>query len=125
MFDLVLLIVILQLIMGATKNTLFSEEQNAMAALAKALGHPARIAIIEHLCKSLECVNGGLVEVTGLSQATVSQHLKELVGAGILKSKVHGASVCYCIHPEFWIEIKTRFNCFFDSHPICNDKTCN
>ena len=111
--------------MGATKNNLFSDEQNAMAGIAKALGHPARIAIIEHLCKSLECVNGGLVEVTGLSQSTVSQHLKELVSAGILESRGNGASVCYCIHPEVWIEIKTRLYCFFYSHPIGNDKTCN
>jgi len=83
--------------MGATKTDHFSDTQNEIAVIAKALGHPARVAIVEHLAKMNECVCGKIVEIIPLAQPTVSQHLKELKNAGIIKGEVEGNSVCYCI----------------------------
>ena len=83
--------------MGATKTDHFSDNQNEIATLAKALGHPARVAIVEHLAKMNECVCGKIVEILPLAQPTVSQHLKELKNAGIIKGEVEGNSVCYCV----------------------------
>lgn len=83
--------------MGATKTEHFSEAQNEMAIIAKALGHPARIAILEHLLKVNECICGDIVAELPLAQPTVSQHLKEMKNAGIIKGNIDGNSVCYCI----------------------------
>lgn len=83
--------------MGATKTDAFTDRQNRLATLLKALGHPARVAIIEHLLKVNECVCGDIVNELPLAQATVSQHLKELKTAGIIKGSIEGTAVCYCI----------------------------
>lgn len=83
--------------MGATKTDFFSEQQNRIATIAKALGHPARIAIIEYLLKVNECICGDIVNELPLAQPTVSQHLKELKNAGLIKGNIEGNSVCYCI----------------------------
>jgi len=83
--------------MGATKTEHFTEQQNRIASIAKALGHPARIAIIEYLMKVNECICGDIVNELPLAQPTVSQHLKELKNAGIIKGNIEGNSICYCI----------------------------
>lgn len=83
--------------MGATKTDHFTDRQNQIATLAKALGHPARIAIIEYLLKKNDCICGDIVNELPLAQATVSQHLKELKNAGIIKGSIDGNSICYCI----------------------------
>lgn len=83
--------------MGATKTDHFTEKQNEMAILAKAIGHPARIAIIEYLVKVDDCICGDIVNELPLAQPTVSQHLKELKNAGIIKGNVEGNAICYCI----------------------------
>ena len=83
--------------MGATKTDHFSEKQNSIAILAKALGHPARVAIIEYLMKVDSCICGDIVNELPLAQATVSQHLKELKNAGLIKGNIEGNSICYCI----------------------------
>ncbi|PZU83883.1 MAG: transcriptional regulator [Chryseobacterium sp.] len=83
--------------MGVTKTEHFTEQQNRIANIAKALGHPARIAIIEYLMKVNECICGDIVNVLPLAQPTVSQHLKELKNAGIIKGNIEGNSICYCI----------------------------
>ena len=101
--------------MGTTKTEIFSTEQNELARLAKALGHPARIAIIEFLVKTNSCFCGDIVEEIGLAQATVSQHLKELKNAGIIKGDVEGTSVCYCINPDTWTKLTGSFNGLFSS----------
>lgn len=98
--------------MGLSKTEIFTEEQNRMAGFAKALGHPARIAIIEHLIKIKTCICGDLVDEIGLAQPTISQHLKELKKIGIIQGTVEGTSVCYCINPEKWIEVESLFNTF-------------
>ncbi len=84
--------------MGISKTTHFNEQQNSLANIAKALGHPARIAIIEYLLQQKECVCGDIVSELPLAQATVSQHLKELKSAGIIKGNIEGNSICYCVN---------------------------
>jgi ArsR family transcriptional regulator len=83
--------------MGATKTEHFTDRQNQIATIAKALGHPARIAIIEYLLKVNECICGDIVNELPLAQPTVSQHLKELKNAGVIKGNIEGNSICYCI----------------------------
>lgn len=99
--------------MGATKTDLFTQEQNELANMAKAIAHPARIAILQVLIKTNACVCGGLVEELGLAQPTISQHLKELKQAGIIKGTVEGTSVCYCINPAMWQQYQLFFSSFF------------
>lgn len=98
--------------MGASKNEIFTASQNELATWAKALGHPARIAILQHLANMNACVCGDLVLEIGLAQATISQHLKELKNAGLIKGTITGTSVCYCIDTEKWKAMKTVFNDF-------------
>lgn len=84
--------------MGATKTDHFTDKQNEMATLAKALGHPARIAILEYLISVESCICGDIVNELPLAQPTVSQHLKELKNAGLIKGNIEGNSICYCIN---------------------------
>ncbi|MBS1572700.1 MAG: winged helix-turn-helix transcriptional regulator [Bacteroidetes bacterium] len=83
--------------MGATKTDHFTDKQNAIATLAKAIGHPARVAIIEYLMKVDTCICGDIVNELPLAQPTVSQHLKELKNAGLIKGNIEGNAICYCI----------------------------
>ncbi|MGC8749555.1 ArsR/SmtB family transcription factor [Hydrotalea sp.] len=110
--------------MGIAKKELFTKEQNQLAAIAKALSHPARIAILQALLKSESCVCGYLVEQTGLAQSTTSQHLKELKNAGIIKGSIEGVNVCYCIDEKNWNKYKQLFDKFFDA-PECAEKKCS
>lgn len=95
--------------MGVTKTEVFTEQQNRLADLAKAFAHPARVAILQHLAKTQSCICGDLVDVLPLSQATVSQHLKELSRIGIVKGSVDPPRVCYCINEVVWVEAKVAF----------------
>lgn len=105
--------------MGLTKTEKFSTKQNKLASLSKALGHPARIAILEYLLSKREsCICGDIVDELPLSQSTVSQHLKELKGAGLIKGKIEGPSVCYCIDAEVWESAKRDLADFFTSIKI-------
>lgn len=83
--------------MGRTKNEEFTIRDNKIALYAKALAHPARVAIIQLLLKRSTCVCGDIVDELPLSQSTVSQHLRELKDAGLIKGEIEGAKVCYCI----------------------------
>jgi len=83
--------------MGATKNDHFTDRQNTIATLAKAFGHPARVSIIEYLLTVNTCICGDIVNKLPLAQPTVSQHLKELKNAGLIKGTVEGNAICYCI----------------------------
>lgn len=86
--------------MGASKTDHFTSIQNEIAAIAKALGHPARIAIIEYLMRVDTCICGDIVLELPLAQPTVSQHLRELKNAGIIQGTIEGNAICYCIRPE-------------------------
>jgi len=109
--------------MGLSKTEIFTEEQNALAKMAKVLGHPARIAILEHLLEINGCVCGDLVNELGLAQATVSQHLKELKNIGLIKGDVDGTSICYCIDRDRWNELNESFGNFF-SKTVRKDFCC-
>ena len=109
--------------MGLTKEEIFTDKQNYIASIAKVLGHPARIAIIENILKKNTCICGDLVEEIGLAQATISQHLKELKRIGIIVGNIEGTKVCYCINPIKWKEIRTLFNKMF-STSIDKDGNC-
>lgn len=99
--------------MGISKTFHFSESQNKLASLAKAFAHPARIAIIQQIVEHKTCIVGSLAEVLPLSQSTISQHLKELKNAGIIRGEIEGPSVCYCIDEENWKTASTLLNGFF------------
>ena len=99
--------------MGLTKSDLFTKSQNDIAIMAKAIAHPARIAILQHLAKINACICGDLVEELGLAQATISQHLKELKAVGLIQGTVEGTSMCYCINPKVWNEYRKLFTGFF------------
>jgi len=100
--------------MGASKTEIFTSKQNRLALIAKALSHPARIAILEHLIKTRSCMCGDIVEHVPLAQATVSQHLKELKNAGIIKGTISGTNVCYCLDDKSWKKIYEMLSEFFD-----------
>lgn len=102
--------------MGLTKTEIFTDEQNLLATMIKALAHPARIAILQHLIKTNACVCGSIVEELGLAQATISQHLKELKNAGLIQGTIDGVSVCYCIEPKAWKLLHKELNAFFESY---------
>jgi DNA-binding transcriptional ArsR family regulator len=102
--------------MGATKNMEFGAKENKLAKYAKALGHPARIVILQFLAKQKSCVCGDIVEELPLSQSTVSQHLKELKDAGLIKGSIDGVKVCYCIDDKEWKAAQTWINKLFDSY---------
>jgi predicted transcriptional regulator len=107
--------------MGLTKSEIFSEEQNQLAQLLKAMAHPARIAILQQLMKSETCICGDLVDELGLAQATISQHLKELKNAGLIQGTIEGASVCYCINPETWKMLKKKTSSFFANFQVAKN----
>lgn len=92
------------------KKKAYSEEQIEMAALMKVLGHPARIAILEHLLKVKECICGEIVDVIPLAQPTVSLHLKELRNAGLIKGNVEGNTICYCLDEKGLEKLISYFN---------------
>ncbi len=101
--------------MGLTKTEAFSTTQNELARIAKALGHPARIAIIQHLLKVNRCICGDIVEELPLAQPTISRHLKELKAVGIIQGTIEGTSISYCINGKRWQEIQFVLNGLFDS----------
>lgn len=96
--------------MGATKTEHFTSKQNTIATIAKALGHPARIAIIEYLIKVNACICGDIVNELPLAQPTISQHLKELKNAGIIKGTIEGNSICYCIDENAIAKLQNYFD---------------
>ncbi len=109
--------------MGLTKSEIFSAGQNEIALYAKAFGHPARVAILQHLFSLNTCVCGDLVNEIGLAQPTISQHLKELKHLGLIKGTVEGTSVCYCIDEKNWTHMKHVMNQFLNQD-ISKESCC-
>lgn len=99
--------------MGLTKTAQFTKEQNELAGMAKALAHPARIAILEYLLQVGACITKDIVAELPLAQPTISQHLKELKKVGLIKGEIEGTSICYCIDESRWEQIKMRLNALF------------
>ncbi|MBS1747493.1 MAG: winged helix-turn-helix transcriptional regulator [Bacteroidetes bacterium] len=108
--------------MGAGKQEEFSVKHNRISKYAKALAHPARVAILQFLLKNNGCICGDIVEELPLSQSTVSQHLKELKESGLIKGEIEGAKVCYCIDEKEWMVAKSLLDKFFSS--IVERKRC-
>lgn len=110
--------------MGVTKSEIFTEEQNELAGIAKVLGHPARIAILQQIIKSKSCICGDLVNEIGLAQPTISQHLKELKNVGIIQGDIEGTRVCYCINVKKWKQVQQLFTDFLNSKIFDNSDCC-
>ena len=110
--------------MGLTKTEMFSDQQNDISLFAKVLGHPARIAILQHLFKIDSCVCGNLVNEIGLAQPTISQHLKELKHLGLIQGNIEGTSVCYCINIENWTKMKKTMFQFLNQDISKNEDCC-
>lgn len=98
--------------MGISKTAHFTDEQNEISIILKALGHPARIAIVEHLMKINSCVCNDIVNEIPLAQPTISQHLKELKSANIIKGSIEGNSLCYCINYDTIKKIEAYIQVF-------------
>jgi len=108
--------------MGLTKSEKFTEEQNNIAKIAKVLGHPARVAILQYLLKVQACICGEIVDEIGLSQPTISQHLREMKDIGLISGNIDGTRVCYCINTEKYAEIRSIFNQIL-GHDLTNEGT--
>ena len=92
------------------KKKEYTQEQIEISTLMKVLGHPARVAILEHLLDVKECICGQIVDVLPLAQPTVSLHLKELRNAGLIKGNVEGNTICYCLDEKGIERLSTYFD---------------
>ncbi len=101
--------------MALTKAHKFNKKQVRTAELAKALGHPARIAILEILARRNTCICGDITDELPLAQSTVSQHLKALKEAGIIKGEIDGVRTCYCIDEMVSTELKDLLGIFIEN----------
>lgn len=110
--------------MGLTKTEFYNAQQIKLAEVAKVLGHPARIAILQHLLKVQECICGDLVVEIGLSQPTISQHLREMKNIGLIQGSVDGTKVCYCIDMDTYNEINGFFTELFGQDLKANNSCC-
>jgi ArsR family transcriptional regulator, arsenate/arsenite/antimonite-responsive transcriptional repressor len=111
-------------IMAIAKTEAFSKKEQDLAAFAKAIAHPARLAILKVLAGKTECVCGHIVDVLPLAQSTVSQHLKELKEAGLINGTVEGPRSCYCINWKAFEKFRNEFNALFDTLEVKNNKNC-
>ncbi|MDR9365447.1 MAG: metalloregulator ArsR/SmtB family transcription factor [Balneolaceae bacterium] len=110
--------------MAITKAELFDKKQVQTAEFAKALGHPARIAILEILSKRDTCICGDITEQLPLAQSTVSQHLKALKSAGIIKGEIDGVRTCYCLDEETISDLQEIMNNFLTNLSTQHSNCC-
>jgi ArsR family transcriptional regulator len=110
--------------MAIHKKEEFTQKEQELAAFAKAMSHPARIAILKVLAQKNECICGEIVEVLPLAQSTVSQHLKELKNAGLISGETDGPRSCYCINWKAFEKFNTNFNMLFQKLKDANAKCC-
>ena len=99
--------------MGASKTDIHSKRHLEIAELAKVMAHPARVAILEYIASQKDCICNDLVDEIGLSQPTISQHLKVIRSAGLLKGNFEGKRLCYCLDAERFLELQLHLNTFF------------
>ena len=100
--------------MGATKLDLYTENINTIAKIAKVFAHPARVAILQYISKQDSCICNDIVDEIGLSQPTISQHLKVINDAGLLKGNFEGKSLCYCLNTDTFERFQALLNKFFN-----------
>lgn len=111
--------------MGTSKKSLFTKNQNDIALMARALSHPARIAIVMYLLDCKSCINKSLVDELGLAQATISQHLLALKEAGLIQGSIEGVKTNYCLDPKGWTRAKSAFEALFQGlAPDCPNECC-
>ena len=110
--------------MGTSKTEEFSVKDNKVAKYAKVLSHPARVAILRLLIQKQSCICGDIVEELPLSQSTISQHLKEMKDAGLIKGDIEGTKVCYCIDEKEWDIAQKYMNELFNSYTKPDNKCC-
>jgi predicted transcriptional regulator len=111
--------------MGISKVEEFTGLQNEIALWAKALAHPARIAILQMLLRREQCICGELVDELPLSQSTVSQHLSELKKIGLIKGTINGAKTCYCLDEKAWKRCQKLFTRFLNADaPTVKNNCC-
>ena len=89
----------------------FTTNQQEIAKLAKAVSHPARVAILQYLASQKSCISGDISDEIPLSRTTVSQHLQALKAAGLIQGEVSGVKICYCLNES----VMTRFKCLMES----------
>lgn len=111
--------------MGISKTKEFSKSENQLALYAKAISHPARIAILSFLAQQENCVCGDIVTKIPLAQSTISQHLKELKKIGLIKGTISGSNICYCINRTEWHRAHESLSCFFDKNIKSLDQCCD
>jgi predicted transcriptional regulator len=105
--------------MAKPETHVFDDQLVALAELAKALGHPARLRILEILAQTSGCLCGDLVDRLPLAQATVSQHLKELKRVGLIQGQISGPRTCYCLNPATLDTARERFALLFAGMDCC------
>ena len=110
--------------MAAHKKEAFIQKEQDLAAFAKAIAHPARIAILKVLAQRNECICGEIVEILPLAQSTISQHLKELKNAGLIDGTIDGPRSCYCINWKAFEKFNAEFSQLFTGLKIKNEKAC-
>ena len=110
--------------MAIHKKEEFTQREQELADFAKAMSHPARIAILKLLAQRNECICGEIVEVLPLAQSTVSQHLKELKNAGLIDGTIDGPRSCYCINWKAFQKFNNEMNSLFANLKIKNEKAC-
>ena len=110
--------------MAQNKKEEFSKKENELADFANAISHPARVAILKQISDRESCICGEIVEVLPLAQSTVSQHLKELLKADLIKGTVEGTTSCYCINYKTFEKFEKIFNEFFTKANSNNPKCC-
>ena len=101
--------------MGLSKLHIYDKETNEVAAIARVLAHPARVSILRHISMQDACICSDLVEEIGLAQPTISQHLKVINEAGLLKGNFEGKSICYCLDVERFNMFQDKLNTFFQN----------
>lgn len=104
-------------------NRKYAEHQEQLARFAKAMAHPARIAILQFLASQDSCFFGDIHEELPIAKATVSQHLKELKSAGLIQGEIEAPKVKYCINRKNWEIARTMISGFF-SQPLCKEESC-
>jgi len=109
--------------MGASKTSEYTKKEIELTKYAKAISHPARIAILNFLIKKKSCICGDIVDELPIAHSTVSQHLKELKASGLIKGNIEGVSVCYCIDEKEWEKANTLLGGFFEKI-IINKSAC-
>ncbi|WP_019947211.1 ArsR/SmtB family transcription factor [Hymenobacter aerophilus] len=109
--------------MTYAKTAAFTHEQQQLARVAKALAHPARVAIVQLLAARQTCISGDIAAELPLSRTTVSQHLQELKAVGLIRGEIDGLTVCYCLNTELLARVQQQFTAFFAlataAAPVC------